>query len=127
MYESLFTSEALRRGLDVAKPEGHHLPFDLIVSNKGKKLYRVQVKGTQAPQRSGFTFVTKKGKSRIKRVDYRNEIDVFVGIVERLGDRVFYIIPSNALSDRTSIRVFPDPNSKAQYEKYREGWGVFEK
>lgn len=126
MFENLFASEALRRGLDVAKPEGHHLPFDLIVSNEGKKLFRVQVKGTSAKQKSGYTFATKRGKRRLKRVDYKTEIDVFVGIVERLGDRVFYLIPSSVLSDRTSIRVFPDPKSKAQFEKYRGAWEVFQ-
>lgn len=126
MFENLFASEALRRGLDVAKPEGHHLPFDLIVSNEGKKLFRVQVKGTSAKQQSGYTFATKRGKRRLKRVNYKTEIDVFVGIVERLGDRVFYLIPSSVLSDRTSIRVFPDPKSKAQFEKYRGAWEVFQ-
>lgn len=127
MFESLFASEAMRRGLDVATPSGHHLPFDLIVSNSSGKLFRVQVKGTSCDQGGFYKFATRRGTGTKKRVDYRNEIDVLVGIVERPGDRVFYIIPSSNLGDQLSLKVRPKPTSKGKFEKYRGAWELFEK
>ena len=127
MFESLFAWEAMRRGLDVATPTAHHLPFDLIVSNQSGKLFRVQVKGTASIQDGKFyKFITRRGQGTKKRVDYRNEIDALVGIVERPGDRVFYIIPSIALGDQLSIKVRPSIASRGKFEKYREAWEIFE-
>lgn len=126
-FENLFAFEASRRELNVARPDGNHLPYDFIVSGKSGKMFRVQVKGTGAKQHSGFTFITRRGKNRKKRVDYSTEIDVFVGIVETGGDRIFYIIPSKNLSDKTCIRVFPHPDSRAKFEKFRHAWTIFDK
>ena len=119
MFENLFASEALRRNLDVSRPDHHLLPFDLIVSNTKGKLFRVQVKGTSTFSRGGgFSFTTRRG--------FGSEIDLFVGIVERPGDRIFYIIPSDKLSETAScVRVFPTPKSKAKFEKYRNAWEFF--
>lgn len=127
MFESLFASEAMRRGLDVATPSGHHLPFDLIVSNSSGKLFRVQVKGTSCNQGGFYKFATRRGSGTKKRVDYRNEIDVLVGIVERPGDRVFYIIPSRALGDQLSLKVRPSLDSRGKYEQYKGSWEIFDK
>ena len=126
IWENLFAFEATRRGLIVARPDGNHLPFDFIISNKSSKMFRVQIKGTSSPQKSGFTFTTRRGAMRKKRVNYKNEIDVFVGIVERDGDRIFYIIPSEFLGDQSCIRVFPNPNSRAKFEKFSSAWTIFE-
>lgn len=125
MFESLFASEAMRRGLDVATPSGHHLPFDLIVSNPSGELFRVQVKGTSCDHGGFYKFATRRGKGTAKRVDYKTEIDVLVGIVERPGDRFFYIIPSTILGDQLSLKVRPTNDSKAKYEKYRGAWEIF--
>ena len=127
MFESLFASEAMRRGLDVATPSGHHLPFDLIVSNSSGKLFRVQVKGTSCNQGGFYKFATRRGSGTKKRVDYRNEIDVLVGIVERPGDRVFYIIPSRALGGQFSLKVRPSLDSRGKYEQYKGSWEIFDK
>ena len=124
-FENLFAFEASRRGLVVARPDGNHLPFDFIISNASGKMYRVQVKGTASPQKSGYSFITRRGRSRKKRVDYKNEIDVFVGIVELEGERIFYIIPSENLGDQSCIRVFPNPKSRAKFEKFRSAWTIF--
>lgn len=124
VYENLFAFEASRRGLVVARPDGNHLPFDFIISNNSK-MFRVQVKGTSFKQTSGFTFTTRRGRSKLKRVDYKNEIDVFVGIVEIDGERIFYIIPSEKLGDQSCIRVFPNPKSRAKFEKFRSAWTIF--
>jgi hypothetical protein len=126
MFEALFASEAMRRGLDVSTPTGHHLPFDLIVSNSAGKLYRVQVKGTCSEQGGFYKFATRRGKGTVKRVDYKTEIDVLAGIVERPGDRFFYIIPSHSLGNQLSIKVRPHFDSRAQFEKYKEAWEVFD-
>ena len=126
IYENLFAFEATRRGLVVARPDGNHLPYDFIISNSSGMMFRVQVKGTSYRQSSGFTFTTRKGKSRLKRVDYKNDIDALVGIVERDGDRVFYIIPSKELGSQSCVRVFPNPKSKAKFEKFRSAWSIFE-
>lgn len=126
-FENLFAFEATRRGLVVARPDGHHLPFDFIVSNSVGRMFRVQVKGTGTKQTSGFTFTTRRGSNRSKRVNYKNEIDVLVGIVETDGDRIFYIIPSSHLGNQSCIRVFPSPNSRAKFEKFRHAWTIFNK
>jgi hypothetical protein len=126
VFENLFALEASRRGLIVARPDGNHLPYDFIISNNSSKMFRVQIKGTSTPQKSGFSFTTRRGSIRRKRVNYKDEIDVLVGIVERDGDRIFYIIPSEFLSDQSCIRVFPNPNSRAKFEKFRSAWTIFE-
>ena len=127
MFESLFASEAMRRGLDVATPSGHHLPFDLIVSNRDGKLFRVQVKGTSCDQGAGaYKFTTRRGGNNLKRVNYKIEIDVLVGIVEKPGERIFYIIPNNVLGTQKQLKVRPSVASRAKYEKFREAWEIFD-
>jgi hypothetical protein len=126
VWENLFAFEATRRGLIVARPDGNHHPFDFIISNNSAKMFRVQIKGTSTPQKSGFSFTTRRGSIRRKRVNYKKEIDVLVGIVERDGDRIFYIIPSEFLGDQSCIRVFPKPSSRAKFEKFRSAWTIFE-
>lgn len=129
MFENLFASEAFRRGLDVSRPDHHSIPFDLIVSNQDGKLFRVQVKGTSSKRDSGFGFSTasrNSGQKERKAMKRRN-LDVFVGIVELPGERIFYIIPSEEIEKgRTTLRVFPKYNSKAKYERFRNAWSVFE-
>jgi len=127
MFESLFASEALRRGFDVSTPTAHHLPFDVIISNQEGKLYRVQVKGTGCLQgRGAYQFSCRRGNNT-KRINYTKEIDVFVGIVELTGARVFYLIPSSGLTNVKSIKVRPAHDSRGKYEKFREDWSVFKK
>jgi hypothetical protein len=129
MFENLFASEALRRGLDVSRPDHHSIPFDLIVSNSSGKLFRVQVKGTASRRDSGFGFNTASRNSgqKERRAMKRRNFDIFVGIVELPGERVFYIIPSEQIKKgRTTLRVFPKHDSQAQYERFRNAWSVFE-
>lgn len=132
MFENLFASEALRRNLNVSRPDHHACPFDMIISNESGKLFRVQVKGTGYKQKLnhsfGFTTASRvRGSDNLRRKMKRSEFDLFVGIVEEPGDRIFYIIPASELTKGvTSIRVFPKPDSKAKYERFRNAWSLFE-
>ena len=51
--ETRFLSEALRRGLQVAKPYGDSARYDFIVDSSGH-LSRVQVKSVSRPERNCF-------------------------------------------------------------------------
>ncbi len=44
-YESLFTTECLKRGISVSQPEGDYLPYDVITDSR-LGLKKVQIKGT---------------------------------------------------------------------------------
>lgn len=126
-YEVAFKLEALSQGLDVCPAEGDYLPYDCIVDN-GKKLFRVQVKGTsykQPKKNSEYMVTTAMGAKASKKSAYSTyAYDVLACCVDTGDARIWYIIPKKQIGTRLSIKLFPNPTSKGQWEKYRHGWDL---
>ena len=126
-YEVAFKLEALDRGLDVCPAEGDYLPYDLIVDN-GTSLFRVQVKGTAAKQKKRTCtdmVCTAMGTKASQKSRYaENAYDILACCVDTGSARIWYIIPKKEIGSRVSIKLFPNPTSKGQWEKFRHGWDL---
>jgi hypothetical protein len=57
MAEMLFMVEASNRGFGVAKPYGNNERYDVIL-DRGRRFWRVQVKGSGCEHNYGFTVKT---------------------------------------------------------------------
>lgn len=127
MYEAYFKAEALKHGLDVSPSEGDYMPYDCIVDN-GKKLYRVQIKGTSFKQKGktcAYMVTTAMGSKSSKKTAYPDDAyDILACCVNTEDARVWYIIPKKKIGRRVSINLFPNPSSKGMWEKYRHGWDL---
>ena len=84
LYESMFKTEALKREIAVSAPEGDYLPYDVIVDN-GKKLLRIQIKGTGSKQTSGYKVKVEKGNSPSRKRE-RDAVDVLAVVVVVNGE-----------------------------------------
>lgn len=127
IYEVAFRLEALHRGLDVCPAEGDYLPYDCIVDN-GKNLFRIQVKGTSykhAEKSCQYMVTTAMGAKTSKKTHYsKNAYDILACCVDTGNARIWYIIPKEKIGNRLSVKLFPNPTSKGQWEKYRHGWDL---
>lgn len=124
LYEQMFTTEALKRGLDISNTVGDYSPYDFIIDN-GRKLIRIQVKGTQAPQKSGYKITVAKGNSMNEKVARDpDSFDFIAAVVMAEGDAHWYIIPEDEIGAKLSIKLFVNPKSKAKYEKFKHGWDL---
>lgn len=127
LYEAAFKYEALNRGLDVCSAEGDYLPYDCVVDN-GKKLFRIQVKGTsykQPNKKTEYMVTTAMGAATSKKTHYaKDAYDILVCCVDTGNERFWYLIPKDKIGTRLSIKLFPNPTSKGQWEKYRHGWDL---
>lgn len=125
LYESMFTTEALLRGLDVSETVGDYSQYDTIIDN-GSKLFRVQVKGTQHRQKGrrlcfGINVSMGSGKQR-KYIP--NAFDVLAGLVISGGDKFWYIIPMEDIGASVTLKFYLSPTSSGKWEKYRHGWDL---
>ena len=124
LYEQIFISEALQKGLDVSVPLGDYLSYDIVVDN-GKKLQRIQVKGTKHRQSSGYKVTIGKGNSaNQKRVREKDSFDILAILVMENGNHHWYLIPEKSIGEIISLKVFPHPESRGKYEKYKHGWNL---
>tara|TARA_B100000212_G_C27262216_1_gene485038 strand:- start:17 stop:436 length:420 start_codon:yes stop_codon:yes gene_type:complete len=127
LYEQRFIAEALKRGLHVSEAKGDYMPYDLVVDS-GKKLYRIQVKGTQHKQKPGtceYAVTTAMGAKTSKKTQYPKDSYDLLAICVDTGDaRIWYLIPKDKIGNRLSVKLFPNPTSKGQWEKYRHGWDL---
>ena len=125
-YEAQFIADALTRGLDVAKPEGDFLPYDLLVTNDGgKRWLRVQVKGTAHVQ-AGKPLPTYKV---LAARGYKSKTPIESGDVDVLAAwvapaLVWYHVPIKNVKAR-SIYLAPTRESRNQYEIWRDAWNVY--
>lgn len=124
-FEAQFVADALLNDLDVAKPEGDFLPYDLLVTNNGGQTFqRVQVKGTTKAQ------VDRPNTTRFKIQAVRSpgliisatEVDVLA--VYCAPVRAWYHIPATKLKAR-SIALTPTRASRSQYEVWKDAWNVY--
>ena len=126
-FEQLFICECLSKGLDVSVPIGDYNQYDAIIDT-GKKLLRVQVKGTASKRRdrrNGYSITTGMGAKASEKKRYQqNAYDLLAALVISDGYQHWYIIPRDHVGTNLSIKLFPSPNSKARWEKYRHGWDL---
>ncbi len=118
--EMKFMVRAAEAGLVVSKPYGDSAQFDFIVSN-GERMHRVQVRGTRMMNRQRYFFCRLRYGSPPKRFP-RDAFD-FLAVYVVPCD-LWYVIPMAALSaTNTTIILYSHiPNSRGQFEKYREAW-----
>ena len=125
--ESAVATELLSRGLNVLRPVGDRLAYDLAVDVKGK-LICIQVKHAWFNAKDKAYIVdtrrTKTNRRRMVRKKYANE-DFDFAIVY-LGDKkVFYIIPSDVFNSFGSGITFVEETKRQRLPKsaqYRERW-----
>jgi hypothetical protein len=122
LSEIAFALKAIELGFGISQPIGDSRRYDFILDS-GQHLWRIQVKSTGGVHDRGYiinAYWASKG-----HVPYTaDQIDFLVAYVISLG--VWYIIPVEAFAPRTSLPLYPDPDSKVvgRYEKYREAWGL---
>ena len=125
LYESMFKVEAMKRGLHVSEAEGDYLPYDVIIDN-GRRLYKVQVKGTCSRRtRTGYNITTAMGSKTSEKNRYGEKAyDILAALVLGDGESYWYIIPRDKIGRNLTIKLYPNPMSKAKWEKYRHGWDL---
>ena len=126
IYHCYFVAAALKQGL-IVEWSPVHIPWDFTITHPKdlKRVFRVQVKGTNEKQGHRYKITAKSGsKKSLKPLD-PEVIDVAAFFVEGLN--VWYNIPTLALGGRKSVWLYPHVrNSVAQYEMWRHDWSVFE-
>ena len=123
LYESMFKVEAMKRNLHVSEAEGDYLPYDCIVDN-GKKLFKVQVKGTKSKQsNTGYNITTGMGAKTSEKHRYSDTaFDVLAALVVGDGATHWYLIPRDKLGKNLTIKLYPNGSSKGRWEKFRHSW-----
>lgn len=120
LYEAAFNYYAQRTGAEVFLSQGDHSVVDAVVISEMGKLYRVQIKGTTQTKVVGVKIT--KGKQG--KILHENEYDVLAVYAQAYD--AWYLIPSNMVNTRKTLKVFPMfPDSTGQYEVYREHWKIF--
>lgn len=120
--ECAFMTEALNRGLRVARPYSAVSPYDVIVDNGEGHLWRVQVRSVGS---YGERKRQRKFRVQVSRCNHSEKLTEehtdFVAILA-VPCATWYIIPVNALPARSiTVLLAPDlPGSK--YDEYREAW-----
>ena len=113
-YESLFKTEVLKRGYNVATPEGDYLGYDVIVEG-AKGLKTVQVKGTRSIEKKYMRW-------KIVVTNLTENIDFLCAYVDWPDLRSWYVIPREKIKCVT-VKLYPDrPSSKGVFEPYRNAW-----
>lgn len=128
IYEMHFMIEASNRGFGVAKPYGDNERYDIILDGS-RRLWRVQVKGTECVHHNGFSVRTCWRTSNGKRMPYTpKQIDFLAAVhisSRTRGRQIWYIIPVRALGGRLGITLYPfgtRADRHPQFEQFREAW-----
>jgi hypothetical protein len=130
IYEQKFFSKALEHGLEVFVPLGDYLPQDCLVMNSAGKIFKVQIKGTEAKSkdkaRGGlgrYMVTTSRGSGAKDSIDC-TKVDILVAYIE--CKNIFYNIPCIELDGAKRISVYPhNPESRAKHEKFKDNWKIF--
>lgn len=124
LYETLFASECLRRGIIPCVPVGDFSPYDFVTISEDGKISRVQVKGTSTPQAKSagagvrYKIHSKKGRSCL--IDCR-DVDVVVAYVAPC--EAWYLVPCDAVTT-TTFWLYPASSSKGKMERYKANWDI---
>ena len=126
LFEQKFFTEALSRGYEVFVPLGDYLPQDCLILNSAGKIFKVQIKGTQAKRVSENKYaISSSFDQQSTRVPIDcTKVDVLVAYIE--DQDIFYLIPCLELDGAKRINLYPHrPDSKAKHEKYLDNWAIF--
>ncbi len=119
MAEMAFMYKACGLGFGVAKPYGDSERYDFIVSS-GKRFWRVQVKSTYLPRRTGYRVIAEGSRLRRNTVYTPEEIDFLVAYLVPVD--AWYVVPVEALETK-ALFLYPEGcRFGGRYEKYREAW-----
>ncbi len=123
-YEARFVADALANGLDISRPEGDFLPYDLIVTKDGTTFFRVQIKGTNylQPKKSETYKVQACSGFKKKFALDPKKVDVLAAYVAPAG--AWYHVPIGNVK-APSMYLSPTRPSKGQYEVWKDAWNVY--
>ena len=129
IYEQLFAFESLKRNLVSHKPILDPTCHDLIVANESGCLTVVQVKSVK--YRSYDNSVNKGCfKYTIKATcdnDKTKLSDTYVDVLAlyTVNEKVWYIVPTEKIKNKT-MSVYPHiEGSQGGYEKFKDCWSFF--
>ena len=127
IYEQMFIVECLAKGFDVSIPVGDYNQYDAIIDN-GDSLLKVQIKGTASKRRdrkTGYSITTGMGsRTSVKKRYGKDDYDVLAALVISEGYHHWYIIPKDRVGNNLTLKLFPTPDSKAKWERYRHAWDL---
>jgi len=125
--EMQFMLDAAKRGFGVSKPFGDNERYDVVV-DAPRRLWRVQVKASEAAHHKGFA-VRACWRTSGKHLPYTVEQIDFLAVIlqgERMcGKWLWYLIPVRALGGRLTINLYPfgcRKDGEKRFEKYQEAW-----
>jgi len=123
LSEAAFLLKAESLGFRVSKPWGDSERYDFVLDS-GPRLWRVQLKCTEALHARGYDvqpIYAVYGKGKV--VYSSDDIDVLVAHV--VPCEAWYILPVDAFAPSKSLRLYPDIKfPRARWEKYREAWDL---
>ena len=135
LYQYIFETQAMCKGLHPHRCTGEYLNHDNIVYNNSQRSIRVQIKGVNTRPEglaNGFKIraefaelfcVGAERKRRHPNPAFACEIDIFAAYFEQVD--TWYLIPVEAITSPT-ITTFPLlKGSKGQYEQYKNNWSIF--
>jgi hypothetical protein len=116
--EAAFLARATDLNFSVLIPWGDSNRYDSAV-DFGRGLLRIQVKSATRYADGRYRVKTTGANGQVYTID---DIDFFVGYV--VPEKIWYIIPVEALGQRKGIRFYPRTRRPRQVmsEKYREAW-----
>ena len=128
LYEYIFATEALRRGLHPFMPLEEHLAQDTLVMNDAGKTFRVQIKGTQhvtqdsPSSRKRYKIMSSTGSTTKLPIDCA-KVDLVPSYIAT--EDIWYIIPCLELENSKTFWLYNHPDSKGRLEKWKGRWDLF--
>jgi len=125
--EAAVCTELLTRGLNVLKPVGDRLSYDIAVDVNGR-LIRIQVKHAwyNKKDKAYIVDVRRTKTNRRKMVRKKYDIRDFDFAIVFIGEtRLFYVIPSVVFNGFASSISFVTDHKRQRSpvsDKYRENW-----
>jgi len=127
--ESAVVTALLKKGLNVLKPVGDRLPYDLGIDRFGR-LIRIQVKSAWFNASANYYEVdvrrTKTNRRKMRRSCYsKNDFDF--AIIYLAEKNVFYVMPVEEFCKYGSTIAFVESEKgqrKPKSVRYRENWDL---
>src|SRR5258708_1057212 len=130
IFEMQFMIEASNRGFGGDESSGDNGGFDVILDRGGRRIWRVQVRGSGYVSQNGFCVRT-CWRTCGKQMPYtQKQIDFLAAVFcgqRNNGQQFWYLIPVCALGGRLNITLYPfgtRHDRHPPFEKYREAWNL---